>query len=195
MGERPTESAQSMLNRAFLAFGVHPEVVRQHKNRSKGRLNNFNLHDKQTKRTGALVMPKMMGILADYLHEKETLRRTMYRMDTELSSPTLDRNPTAFLGDLEFHFSRFKRCFVIDGMKLTRVCRQLFKRTECPELGHMYARVEVETKDGVNSMFVILFALAEAGLKVTKGLAGALARKAPGVVEEYIDAGAEGLPE
>jgi hypothetical protein len=77
LGERPKASAQIMANRAFLSGGLHPEVVRQFTNPDNHTKNPLHLMKKKTNRTGKLALSPFMTMLSDYLHDKETISRTL----------------------------------------------------------------------------------------------------------------------
>jgi hypothetical protein len=84
LGERPKASAQIMANRAFLSGGLHPEVVRQFTNPDNRTKNPLRLMKKKTNRTGKFALSPFMTMLSDYLHDKETISRTLQRMDEEM---------------------------------------------------------------------------------------------------------------
>lgn len=155
-----------MVNRAFLAMGTNPELVRLQNKTDVDRPMTFDhfktLVKKKSKRTGGFALPPFMVILANYLHEKDTLRRTLLNLDTELvlqadqkkaeqgASGTFDPGNkrrtvksfidiglVAFLQELETGLQNLEPYFALDTIGLSRICRALFLKMDSRELQRM----------------------------------------------------------
>lgn len=100
-----------------------------------------------------------MTIVADHLHDREPLRRTLTRLDTEIVTKHtrarensrvksfLDqKTPVAFLDRLRNHVADFLRYFALDCVELTHVCSGLLKKLMTDEMRTLmkHARIEGE---------------------------------------------------
>lgn len=84
MGEHPKASAQVMTNHLFLSSGLHSKALRQLNNPNKRNKDPRVLAGQNTNRSGKVTLSTFMGILSDYLHDEETIQRTLYRMNDEM---------------------------------------------------------------------------------------------------------------
>jgi hypothetical protein len=218
LGERPKASAQIMANRAFLSGGLHPEVVRQFTNLDNRTKNPLRLMKKKTNRTGKFTLSPFMTMLSDYLHDKETISRTLQRMDEEMvaqlervlmgvkvpdsknpfKSYMNDMGPLPFLVVLQGYLEQVDDYFAIDGIELSRVSTALFgKITSDPsfELSNASQRAAL-SKDGFGCLSLLLCRIVDAdeGIPGAREIASTLANKAAGVLREYIQAGGKGVP-
>jgi hypothetical protein len=218
LGERPKASAQIMANRAFLSGGLHPEVVRQFTNPDNRTRIPLRLMKKKTNRTGKFALSPFMTMLSDYLHDKETISRTLQRMDEEMvaqlervlvgvkvpnskspfKSYMNDMGPLPFLIDLQAHLEQVDDYFATDDIELSRVSTALFgKITSDPsfEMSNASQRAAL-SKDGFACLSLLLRRIVDAdeGVPGARGIASTLANKAAGVLREYIQAGGKGVP-
>jgi hypothetical protein len=153
LGDLPTGSATSMVNRAFLAFGCAPEVIRAHNSeQSEGREKNvLRALNKRTKGKGKLTLTPTMANVADYMHDRQPLRRTLLRIDAEMvaqqppatkrtntKSFLDDGDPIAFLERVRDHIAHFDQYFSMDYMEIMRICAGLFAKMETDGVRRIY---------------------------------------------------------
>ncbi|KAI4939653.1 uncharacterized protein J4E92_000939 [Alternaria infectoria] len=205
LGALPTESAKQMCNRASIAVGCAPELVRA-ANTGKGRVATIkNMAVLKEKRFGALSFPPSMAIVADHLHDREPLRRTLTRLDAEMvakhskenrssrvKSFLDEENPTAFLDRLRNHVADFPRYLALDCIELTRICGGLLRRLKSDDVKILMKYGGV---DEVHQQYVALLILQELdneeymtrpGMTVPKVT---YAVEAAAILKEYIEGG------
>jgi hypothetical protein len=217
MGERPKASAQVMMNRAFLCFGLHSDSLRQLNDPARRTKDPYFLAKQKTKRSGKLVLSPFMSILADYVHDKETLPRTLYRMDSEMvtqasrtpveSSAAKARGsvksyldefgPITFLDELAKHMRQLDRYFATGAIELSRTSNALFEKFRSTDEFSMYDTMALPINGGFESLSMMLHWRIEAdkGVSGAGEIADTIARKAAAILHEYIQAGAKGVPE
>ncbi|KAI4623901.1 hypothetical protein J4E80_003713 [Alternaria sp. BMP 0032] len=205
LGALPTESAKQMSNRVLIALGCAPELVRA-RNTGKGREATFkNLAVLREKRSGALCFPPSMAIVADHLHDREPLRRTLTRLDAEMiakhsresknsriKSFLDEENPTTFLERLRNHVSDFPRYLALDCVELTRICGGLLRRFRSDEMKVLMKHAEL---DAAHQQYVALLIIQELDMEEYMTRPGMPVRKvahaieAAAILKEYIEGG------
>jgi hypothetical protein len=122
------------------------------KMQNDGRMKNaLRLNGKRTKRHGLLKLTPMLGIVADYVHDRETMQRTLMRADAEMvaQQPASSKRarvksfidndtPVAFLERLSHSVAHFEQYFATDTVELTRICGGLFAKMETDNVRQMY---------------------------------------------------------
>ncbi|KAH5246660.1 hypothetical protein HBI42_133460 [Parastagonospora nodorum] len=216
MGERPTASAQVMVNRVFLSSGLHSEALRQLNNPDKRTKDPRFLAKQKTNRTGNVTLSSFMGILSDYLHDKDTIQRTLYRMDDEMvaqaerelvgfngpksrspiKSYLKDSGPIAFLQALEVQMGQIDRVFATDGIELSRTCTALFEEITLNaefQLSTLAGRKD----DGFSCLAMMLrrFVDADQGVMGAREVAESVAGTAAVVLRGYIQEVNKGVPQ
>jgi hypothetical protein len=203
LGALPTVDGKQMFNRACIAFGFPPELIRS-RNSKNGREKTIkNLLGKREKKMDALHFPPIMAIVADHLHDREPLRRTLTRLDAEMVAkhfiacgssrvkPFLDEeNPIAFLDRLRTHVDDFHQYFAIDCIELTRVCSGLLEKTRTDE---MTSAMKVGHKQGAYCVALLILAeldgvdeMTRPGMPVPKTK---FATEAAALLKDYIQSG------
>ncbi|KAI4676776.1 uncharacterized protein J4E84_009370 [Alternaria hordeiaustralica] len=205
LGALPTESAKQMSNRVLIALGCAPELVRA-RNTGKGREATIkNLAVLREKRSGALCFPPSMAIVADHLHDREPLRRTLTRLDAEMvakhsresknsriKSFLDEENPTTVLERLRNHVSDFPRYLALDCVELTRICGGLLKRFRSDEMKVLMKHAEL---DAAHQQYVALLIIQELDMEEYMTRPGMPVRKfahaieAAAILKEYIEGG------
>lgn len=207
MGERPKASAQVMTNRLFLSAGLHSEALRQLNNPDKRTKDPHILANQKTNRTGKVTLSPFMSILSDYLHHKEDIRRTLYRMDNEMvaqaerelvgfngpksrspiKSYLKDSGHIAFLNTLEVHMREIDRVFATDGIELSRTCTALFEEITLNSTFQL-STLTGRPDDGFSCLAMMLrrFVDADQGVRGAKEDAESVAGTAVGVLKKHI---------
>ncbi|KAI4709472.1 hypothetical protein J4E89_005488 [Alternaria sp. Ai002NY15] len=205
LGALPMESAKQMSNRVLIALGCAPELVRA-RNTGKGREATIkNLAVLREKRSGALCFPPSMAIVADHLHDREPLRRTLTRLDAEMvakhsresknsriKSFLDEENPTTFLERLRNHISDFPRYLALDCVELTRICGGLIRRFRSDEMKVLMKHAEL---DPAHQQYVALLIIQELDMEEYMTRPGMPVRKvahaieAAAILKEYIERG------
>jgi len=220
--ERPKADARFMLSRALMSFGVHPELIRRHRNRDQGRrsVDFHNSRRKRRDRQGGLLLSPFTLIVAGHIHSVNSLRGVVDKMDKYMvaqaardptgagksnkrkgkvmKSFTEELGPVAFLEEMEKHMRELDRHFAIDTTELSHAARALFKQMDTDVLQSVYNEMDVkkDEQSGNQCMLITLMQLkAESeGDRHAAKSAKALASTAARVLREYILAGASGVP-
>jgi hypothetical protein len=205
-GDLPTGSATSMVNRAFLAFGCAPEVTRAHNSEQRqGREKNvLRALNKRIKRIGKLTLTPIMAIVADYMHDREPLRRSLLRIDAEMvaqqppatkrtntKSFLDDGDPIAFLERVRDHIAHFDQYFSMDYIEIMRICAGLFAKMETDGVRRIYevCGKKDEHKGGFSLAIITLNELANVSVATRPGKTVPrvqLAVDAAAVLKEYV---------
>jgi hypothetical protein len=137
VGELRKDNARQMISRMMIANDLSPEMIcyqntgEDAKNRQ---IDYEKLSKKLTKKTGKLELPPMMAIVSDHIYDRDSLRRTLLRLGTEMASqmaqtatkvpgakrtPTtksfLDTgNPVDYLDEVLTHVCAFEPYFATD---------------------------------------------------------------------------------
>ncbi|KAF2660915.1 hypothetical protein K491DRAFT_711170 [Lophiostoma macrostomum CBS 122681] len=147
-GELPTVTDQ-MSSRFLLAAGASAQALGHMKrlHHSGRRVSNV-IRSKKKKNKGCdqdrpgpweLLPDNMTQILRDYFHEKETWRRSVYRMDGELQSQAKSKRPESYIDDcgviqflkeLEKTLPALIGRLSFDYFSLTAVCDTLLARID-----------------------------------------------------------------
>ena len=111
----------------------------------------------------------MMTIVADYLHDREPLRHTLHRLDTEMvvqesksagSSRTKSllksSNPITFLEHLHHDVAHFEQYFAVDYVELSRICGRLFSTMTTDEMQERVKRAAFPAEKCIAVMYAVL---------------------------------------
>ncbi|KAA8622733.1 hypothetical protein PtrV1_04039 [Pyrenophora tritici-repentis] len=206
LGQVRTESPRSMANRAFLDCGAPPELFRSSGSNRNRREKNFEkLLVKSTNKSGAFDWSPMMAIVADHLHDREPLRRTLFRLDEEMvaqeskatgrsntKSFLENSDPIAFLERLRDQVKHFNLHFAADYYGPVRTCGGLFE-TMVPDdeqqKGHSVQNPATADLCAVLSILGELAVLSERARPGTPAEKSPVATHIAGVLKNYIQGG------